>query len=93
MKTTKIIINYGNSACIPTGVPYEQIKPFYNISEEIEVGNGISDNDISLRIDMLKSIVNEFIFEDIRKAKRKNEPSDAWKKGTKLETPGKEVFQ
>lgn len=67
MKTTKIILNYGNSACIPTGVPYEQIKPFYNLSEEIELSELMLESEIRMRIRRLKDLVDGFIADDFKK--------------------------
>lgn len=63
----KITVNYGNSATINTGVPYESMKPFYNISWECELPVNSNKEEItSMLIEKAKSIVDEKLFKDMK---------------------------
>lgn len=63
----KIIINYGNSSNIPDGIQYGGMKPFYNISQEIEIDDGPElESSIQAKLDRLKGIVESNLLRDMK---------------------------
>ena len=67
----KITANYGISASVNTGVPYEAIKPFYDLSAEMEVLDNLTEDEktrlISAMVMNLKRIQDPMLLEDMRK--------------------------
>lgn len=63
----KITINYGNSASINTGVPYEALKPFYNVSIEKEYPDDASKVEAMREmIQEVKPEIDRLIFKDMK---------------------------
>lgn len=67
MKTTKISVTYCNSANIPDGLQYGGIKPFYSITQEIEVTPAEDTNLAKIaNINRLKAIVDSYLLQDMK---------------------------
>jgi len=63
----EITVNYGNSPTIPTGVPYENIKPFYNGSITVELVDGQDPIKESEKLyDKLKGLIDPLVIKDMK---------------------------
>lgn len=63
----KISLAYSNSASIPTGVPYEQQKPFYSLSWEVDLPVNIDKETFSKELlARMKAIVDPMVLLDLK---------------------------